>query len=49
MMRKKTQQVKRRMTETGGAEGEPLTECLTQNTVHMFLANSNLWERYKAG
>ena len=45
-MRKKTLQVKRRMTETVG-DGDLLSSCLTPTTVDMFLANSNLWEKYK--
>lgn len=44
-MRKKTLQVKRRMTETVGSGSQQ--DCLTSHTVDMFLANSILWEKYK--
>ena len=44
-MRKKTLQVKRRITDTVGRGN--IEDCLTTNTVDMFLANSNLWEKYK--
>ena len=45
-MRKKTLEVKRRMTETvGGTSDQP--DCLTSHAVQMFLANSILWEKYK--
>ena len=44
-MRKKTLQVKRRMTETVGTGSQQ--DCLTSHTVHLFLANSLLWEKYK--
>ena len=44
-MRKKTLQVKRRMTETVGTGNQQ--DSLTSHTVDMFLANSILWEKYK--
>lgn len=44
-MKKKTLEVKRRMTDSAGTGN--IEDCLTKNTVEMFLANSSLWEKYK--